>query len=788
MAEQPTTASQISEWLGQASNVDPHNLPAGTAQSQNNCYSRYGGELNVRLGAQNIAALSSSGGVMSVDDIISTFAYARPDGDFHVTVDQDGDVIATLASSSNTIHGGDKAEPWSFVKARNGDLIGVNGYERGIRWDSQSGNAEELGIEAPDTAPTVLHPGGGAATANGDYTLAYRYVDDTLPSPIVSSLSPAATVEDVTLNDKFNWTGIPSSPTPESRVTHKELWRSVANQPNVLYYITTITVATTDFDTDTSSDQTLINNAVADPSKKLVILSQSGDVVGRRQGIPPFTKPVVAEFQDRMFYAGWPKYTTGTVAISGTTVTGSGTAWTSELAIGRYIYVVGATKPYKVSAFGSTTSITISETAAETVSSGAKYVLLPPPNERNAIFFSHRDEPESVHANNVITLQENVRDNDEIVGLIPFGSLMYVAKTKYIYSLSFLKQPTIDADIRLVSHRGVLNQRCWDVYEGRMYCMDRSGIYYMDLGGAITPISLPIQDIFRNDTSPLDWANSKWWFCVSDPDLEQIRFHVGYTADSSTRPMRALVYDVRKKAWHRESFVWELGGGVRFTISNQTRVVLAGERGVVLEASAGKPEFVTSEVRGTATAGASTTLTDSGASFSGLTNAPVAIIDGTGKHQVRRIASHSGTVLTVSPSWTTTPDTTSKYLVGGILWDWKSGVMSVPANESRDVQRITTHSASITAGNHDVRFYIDRSSTAQNWGAAQNTEGVKTEKDDPDAEMDESKSNGIHRKRFGGMLHRGHEGKELVELELRGHQGNSEVKIFEVEIEGVSSS
>ena len=107
MAEQPTTASQISEWLGQASNVDPHNLPAGTAQSQNNCYSRYGGELNVRLGAQNIAALSSSGGVMSVDDIISTFAYERPDGDFHVTVDEDGDVIATRASSSNTIHGGD---------------------------------------------------------------------------------------------------------------------------------------------------------------------------------------------------------------------------------------------------------------------------------------------------------------------------------------------------------------------------------------------------------------------------------------------------------------------------------------------------------------------------------------------------------------------------------------------------------------------------------------------------------------------------------------------------------
>lgn len=80
--------------------------------------------------------------------------------------------------------------------------------------------------------------------------------------------------------------------------------------------------------------------------------------------------------------------------------------------------------------------------------------------------------------------------------------------------------------------------------------------------------------------------------------------------------------------------------------------------------------------RGKATAGASTTLTDSGAGQYGGTwttdmwaNYKVRIIRGTGQGQVRTISSNTGTVLTVSSAWHINPDTTSEYYIyGGKAW------------------------------------------------------------------------------------------------------------------------
>lgn len=68
--------------------------------------------------------------------------------------------------------------------------------------------------------------------------------------------------------------------------------------------------------------------------------------------------------------------------------------------------------------------------------------------------------------------------------------------------------------------------------------------------------------------------------------------------------------------------------------------------------------------RGTATAGASTSLTDSGKSWATdvWANAWVKIVAGTGEGQNRQIVSNTGTVLTVA-AWETNPDTTSVYII-----------------------------------------------------------------------------------------------------------------------------
>lgn len=70
---------------------------------------------------------------------------------------------------------------------------------------------------------------------------------------------------------------------------------------------------------------------------------------------------------------------------------------------------------------------------------------------------------------------------------------------------------------------------------------------------------------------------------------------------------------------------------------------------------------------GTATAGASTTLTNSAKAWGTnmWANYQVRITAGTGAGQIRTIASNTGTVLTVSAAWAVTPDATSEYAIEG---------------------------------------------------------------------------------------------------------------------------
>ena len=70
---------------------------------------------------------------------------------------------------------------------------------------------------------------------------------------------------------------------------------------------------------------------------------------------------------------------------------------------------------------------------------------------------------------------------------------------------------------------------------------------------------------------------------------------------------------------------------------------------------------------GTATAGGASTLTNSAKTWTTnqWTNYQVRIVSGTGAGQIRTIASNTGTVLTTSAAWTTTPDATSVYNIEG---------------------------------------------------------------------------------------------------------------------------
>lgn len=108
---------------------------------------------------------------------------------------------------------------------------------------------------------------------------------------------------------------------------------------------------------------------------------------------------------------------------------------------------------------------------------------------------------------------------------------------------------------------------------------------------------------------------------------------------------------------------------------------------------------------GTATAGASTTITDSTKSWvvNRWTNYAVRILAGTGAGQIRPIASNTATALTVVGSWTTNPDNTSVYAIQG------------------DPDKIYMQLQGIAAvGIHNMDSMVASFGRQQDWGIARN--------------------------------------------------------------------
>lgn len=97
---------------------------------------------------------------------------------------------------------------------------------------------------------------------------------------------------------------------------------------------------------------------------------------------------------------------------------------------------------------------------------------------------------------------------------------------------------------------------------------------------------------------------------------------------------------------------------------------------VTSRADGGNSHLYIHGCRGKATAGSSTTLTDTGAGQYGGTwttnmwaGYKIRIVTGTGFGQVREVVSNTGTVITVSTAWDWTPSTDSEYvLYGGSAW------------------------------------------------------------------------------------------------------------------------
>jgi hypothetical protein len=674
-----------------------------------------------------------------------------------------------------------------FAATPGGELFMTNGIDRGRKWNgSVNSTPVYIGLDAPTTAATVGTSGSGGSEA-GDYICYVRFGD---ADGNYSNLSPVTEVT-AAASKQFDWSSIPTASGTDSsaRITKRELFRSLVGAFEVVYLVTTLN----DNSTTTYSD-TLTDEALAD-REELQLLNDDDSLNANRFGVPPTTKEVCIWNQDRMFYLVDAIYSTGTVTVTNgsATVTGSGTAFTKDF-VGRMLYPLGGSTGLLISAYTSGTSITISANYSGTTLTGVAYEIRPAPGELNTVFFSEPDEPESVpQSQNKFTLQTNPNEDDRIVGGYSIEKTLYIAQEQHTFGFSYVRQPHLDGNAGLLFRRGLCNQRCSDVGGDVVFCMDQLGPYAVS-GSGKQDIGRPIENYFRDGL--VNRSASRRFFVKTDHDLKVVRFYVRLATDSSVKS--AFCYDWIQDKWWLETYPWTVGAACNLKTSGVWKYYVgkADDRFCV-ETPAASADGISTGVHGTSSAISTPTISATSSIFvAGHVGCPLTFTSGAAKHSQCVIATvTNGTSVTVDsiPSGAVDGDT---FVVGGVPWSWKSGILAYPPNNQTSNERsiAVVFKPSTDANAYlDIRHYLNHKTTAE---AATRTmpeqdDGVSLTLDSADGTFsiykDKDSNNetvGYVVKNFSGRSVDSGSVDRFVSAEVRGVAGGTPVEISDVEIVG----
>lgn len=692
--------------------------------------------------------------------------------------------------------------PPCFVRSAKYELFVLNGVDSPQRWNGLTASSQNMGIIAPTTACTIAGSGSGSIT--GTYTAYVRFMD---AESIPSSLSPISNEITVASKGQIDYTSVPVS--TNSRVTQRQIWRNTTGQSTTYYLDTTIADNVTTTATGTKTDTQL------EASTELPLLNADGSINADRFTYYPVWKAFIATLHDRFWAAGDVTYTIGNVQVTNgsATVTGIGSAFTSSF-IDRIFYVVGDTASYTISAVNvGAQTLTLSTTYAGTTNLFAMYAIKVHKDERNKVYFSAAGEPESMPSVYNFKIQE-IDDGDEITGLMPLGTYLFVLMQRHIFRVSFTSSPLDDVGSHLTVSRGCVNNRCWVRVEDIVYMLDREGVHRFQgghNGGETDHISEPIQDYFRD--GKINWRASKWFFGSQNPREEVVRFHVALGGEYL--PRFALCYHYRHKAWWIEEYPWQMGGYCLVNMNGALQCLLGGQyfKVYIQTGNLDGPTDVApgDTLRAAVDSATLLSITDSDAVFpaSGVVGAPLAIVSGRGKGQVRRITAATSTRLSILNPWSILPDTTSVYQIGGIKWRIKSALFrlanAVSDNENEsDVnysRRIVLNvQPTPTTATVDVRQYLNHADSPRTDLVAQDEgAGVVTTEGEADAVMSISGASatdiatGRAYDSFSGYRHLAFNRKgtdprwsdNWLAAELRGVQGRDKVIIYELGIVGV---
>lgn len=172
--------------------------------------------------------------------------------------------------------------------------------------------------------------------------------------------------------------------------------------------------------------------------------------------------------------------------------------------------------------------------------------------DANTLFYSEFDEFESCPDANDLPIQNNQRATDSLTALVPYGSMLLAMQSSHTYSITYNTDPAVDGAIQMLTHRGCLHQRCWDMNNSVFYAVDESGIYSMDRSGNIMDISAPFREWFTNEL--IDFSKREAFFLKVCPKTQVLRFFCCLKSGPEDTPTFALCFDVDRKTWWTENY------------------------------------------------------------------------------------------------------------------------------------------------------------------------------------------------------------------------------------------
>jgi hypothetical protein len=189
---------------------------------------------------------------------------------------------------------------------------------------------------------------------------------------------------------------------------------------------------------------------------------------------------------------------------------------------------------------------------------------------------------------------------------------------------------------------------------------------------------------------------------------------------------------------------------------------------------------------GSVVSASANSLTLDQAPDSGCVGAPVWITDGRGRGQWRVVSSVSGNRVNFMSPWTTRPDATSKWQIGGIGFNYTSGWYRWAEEELDNSRRVELMFEPSPGAGLTLRRFRDRSDVPVPMTRDNSEDGVTTRQGDGDILVDLGRVSGFVQARLDGSREAYTHGERLVSIQLEGVAGAAPTQIYQVTIDGAT--